>query len=93
MPFFYVCFPALLHSLFLSYARQWWRDFLSIRPSHSSRLVKVFARSHSALALPVSSFVRPIALNRLIDTPRMVNNNNNNNNNNNIIIIIILFDN
>ncbi|XP_043415371.1 centrosomal protein of 76 kDa isoform X4 [Prionailurus viverrinus] len=30
--------------LFLVYAKQWWREYLQIRPSHNSRLVKIFAQ-------------------------------------------------
>uniref|UniRef100_A0A8C4PY17 Centrosomal protein of 76 kDa n=1 Tax=Eptatretus burgeri TaxID=7764 RepID=A0A8C4PY17_EPTBU len=39
--------------LFLVYAKQWWREYLNIRPSHASRLVKIFAQGevqeHAAL--------------------------------------------
>ncbi|GAB5579341.1 centrosomal protein of 76 kDa isoform X3 [Prionailurus iriomotensis] len=31
--------------LFLVYAKQWWREYLQIRPSHNSRLVKIFAQN------------------------------------------------
>nr|XP_042699052.1 centrosomal protein of 76 kDa isoform X4 [Chrysemys picta bellii] len=30
--------------LFLVYAKQWWREYLQIRPSHNTRLVKIFAQ-------------------------------------------------
>jgi centrosomal protein CEP76 len=30
--------------LFLVYAKQWWKEYLQIRPSHSERLVKIFAQ-------------------------------------------------
>lgn len=30
--------------LFLVYAKQWWREFLEIRPSHQSKMVKIFAQ-------------------------------------------------
>lgn len=30
--------------LFLVYAKQWWQEFLEIRPSHQSKLVKIFAQ-------------------------------------------------
>nr|KAF6470923.1 centrosomal protein 76 [Molossus molossus] len=33
--------------LFLVYAKQWWREYLQIRPSHNSRLVKIFAQVSS----------------------------------------------
>ena len=31
--------------LFLSYAKQWWREFLALRPEHSERIVKVHGRN------------------------------------------------
>lgn len=30
--------------LFLVYAKQWWREYLQIRPTHNTRLVKIFAQ-------------------------------------------------
>jgi len=30
--------------LFLVYAKQWWREFLEIRPSNRSKMVKIFAQ-------------------------------------------------
>ena len=30
--------------LFLVYAKQWWKEYLQIRPSHGQRLVKIFAQ-------------------------------------------------
>ncbi|XP_053840880.1 centrosomal protein of 76 kDa isoform X2 [Vidua macroura] len=30
--------------LFLVYAKQWWREYLQIRPTHNARLVKIFAQ-------------------------------------------------
>lgn len=30
--------------LFLVYAKQWWREYLQIRPTHNVRLVKIFAQ-------------------------------------------------
>lgn len=30
--------------LFLVYAKQWWKEFLEIRPSHKSKMVKIFAQ-------------------------------------------------
>ncbi|XP_032166236.1 centrosomal protein of 76 kDa isoform X4 [Mustela erminea] len=33
--------------LFLVYAKQWWREYLQIRPSHNSRLVKIFAQDEN----------------------------------------------
>ncbi|XP_032225955.2 centrosomal protein of 76 kDa [Nematostella vectensis] len=56
--------------LFLVYAKQWWREFLQIRPSHSKRLVKIFAQDECATNRPVCSFVHPLRTGRLLDTPR-----------------------
>ena len=30
--------------LFLVYAKQWWKEYLQIRPQHKQRLVKIFAQ-------------------------------------------------
>ena len=30
--------------LFLVYAKQWWKEYLQIRPHHKERLVKIFAQ-------------------------------------------------
>ena len=30
--------------LFLIYAKQWWKEYLQIRPAHRQRLVKIFAQ-------------------------------------------------
>ena len=30
--------------LFLVYAKQWWKEYLEIRPGHRERLVKIFAQ-------------------------------------------------
>ncbi|XP_078607268.1 centrosomal protein of 76 kDa-like [Branchiostoma floridae x Branchiostoma japonicum] len=56
--------------LFLVYAKQWWREFLQIRGTNSSRLVKIFAQDENATNRPVCSFVRPLQAGRLLDTPR-----------------------
>ncbi|KAK1895479.1 Centrosomal protein of 76 kDa [Dissostichus eleginoides] len=41
--------------LFLVYAKQWWREFLQIRPSHQSKMVKIFAQN--GVNRPVCSYV------------------------------------
>lgn len=56
--------------LFLVYAKQWWREYLQIRPSHSSRLVKIFAQDENGVNRPVCCYVRPLRAGRLLDTPR-----------------------
>lgn len=50
--------------LFLVYAKQWWREFLEIRPSHQSKMVKIFAqvRLHSCVVGKSSSLVCDIIL-------------------------------
>ncbi|CAH3025955.1 unnamed protein product [Porites evermanni] len=56
--------------LFLVYAKQWWREFLQIRASHSNRLVKIFAQDECGTNRPVCSFVCPLRAGRLLDSPR-----------------------
>ncbi|XP_043364068.1 centrosomal protein of 76 kDa isoform X3 [Dermochelys coriacea] len=56
--------------LFLVYAKQWWREYLQIRPSHNTRLVKIFAQDENGINRPVCSYVRPLRAGRLLDTPR-----------------------
>ncbi|XP_029446815.1 centrosomal protein of 76 kDa isoform X2 [Rhinatrema bivittatum] len=56
--------------LFLVYAKQWWREYLQIRPSHNTRLVKIFAQDENCINRPVCSYVRPLRAGRLLDTPR-----------------------
>ncbi|XP_053570872.1 centrosomal protein of 76 kDa [Bombina bombina] len=56
--------------LFLVYAKQWWREYLQIRPSHNSRLVKIFAQDENSINRPVCSYIRPFRAGRLLDTPR-----------------------
>ncbi|XP_069543984.1 centrosomal protein of 76 kDa isoform X2 [Brachyistius frenatus] len=56
--------------LFLVYAKQWWREFLEIRPSHQSKLVKIFAQDENAINRPVCSYVRVLRAGRLLESPR-----------------------
>uniref|UniRef100_A0A8C7ANW6 Centrosomal protein 76 n=1 Tax=Neovison vison TaxID=452646 RepID=A0A8C7ANW6_NEOVI len=56
--------------LFLVYAKQWWREYLQIRPSHNSRLVKIFAQDENGVNRPVCSYIKPLRAGRLLDTPR-----------------------
>lgn len=56
--------------LFLIYAKQWWREFLQIRSSHTNRLVKIFAQDECATNRPVCAFVRLLHAGRLLDSPR-----------------------
>ncbi|KAI1894100.1 hypothetical protein AGOR_G00112350 [Albula goreensis] len=56
--------------LFLVYAKQWWREFLEIRPSNQSKLVKIFAQDENGVNRPVCSYVRALRAGRLLDSPR-----------------------
>ncbi|XP_054897838.1 centrosomal protein of 76 kDa isoform X2 [Poeciliopsis prolifica] len=56
--------------LFLVYAKQWWREFLEIRPSHQSKLVKIFAQDENGVNRPVCSYVRVLRAGRLLENPR-----------------------
>jgi centrosomal protein CEP76 len=56
--------------LFLLYAKQWWKEYLEIRDDHKNRLVKIFAQDENGTNRPVCSFIRPIKVSRLLDTPR-----------------------
>ncbi|KAF4103509.1 hypothetical protein G5714_016392 [Onychostoma macrolepis] len=56
--------------LFLVYAKQWWQEFLEIRPSHQSKLVKIFAQDENGVNRPVCSYVRVLRAGRLLESPR-----------------------
>lgn len=56
--------------LFLVYAKQWWKEYLQIRPSHAQRLVKIFAQDEGGVSRAVCSFVQPLQAGRLLDGPR-----------------------
>ncbi|XP_059832576.1 centrosomal protein of 76 kDa isoform X2 [Hypanus sabinus] len=56
--------------LYLIYAKQWWREYLQIRPSHNTRLVKIFAQDENGINRPVCSYIKPLRAGRLLDTPR-----------------------
>ncbi|CAN9514046.1 unnamed protein product [Ophioblennius macclurei] len=56
--------------IFLVYAKQWWREFLEIRPSHQSKLVKIFAQDENGVNRPVCSYVRVLRAGRLLESPR-----------------------
>ncbi|KAJ8412653.1 hypothetical protein AAFF_G00116040 [Aldrovandia affinis] len=56
--------------LFLVYAKQWWREFLEIRLSNQTKLVKIFAQDENGVNRPVCSYVRVLRAGRLLDGPR-----------------------
>lgn len=51
------------------YAKQFYSDFIQIRPSHRARIVKIFAENEIGMHLPVTCFVQPIRADRHIDSP------------------------
>ena len=61
---------SLFLRLFLVYAKQWWKEYLQIRASHSQRLVKIFAPDERGISHPVCCYVTPLRAGRLLDTPR-----------------------
>jgi len=54
---------------FYEYSEDWWKDYKQIRPSHESRLIKIFCENEEGLFRPVSSMVRPLQANRVIESP------------------------
>lgn len=48
-------------SLFLAYAKRWWKEFLDIRPSHITRLVKIYAPDETGRSRPICRTVRPLS--------------------------------
>ncbi|XP_048752411.1 centrosomal protein of 76 kDa-like [Ostrea edulis] len=56
--------------LFLVYAKQWWKEYLQIRPAHQDRLVKIFAQDENMVNRPVNSYVKPLRGGRLLDSSR-----------------------
>lgn len=56
--------------LFLVYAKQWWKEYLQIRPAHSQRLVKIFAPDERGVSHLVCCYITPLRAGRLLDTPR-----------------------
>ena len=56
--------------LFYIYTKQWWKEFLQIRPSHSQRLVKIFSQDEFGAKWPVFSFVHPLKADRILESPR-----------------------
>jgi centrosomal protein CEP76 len=56
--------------LFLVYAKQWWKEYLQLRPDHSQRLVKIFASNEAGDSQLVSCYVQPLRAGRLLDSPR-----------------------
>ncbi|XP_054637858.1 centrosomal protein of 76 kDa isoform X1 [Dunckerocampus dactyliophorus] len=55
---------------FLVYAKQWWREFLEIRSSNESKMVKIFAQDENGINRPVCSYVRVLRAGRLLESPR-----------------------
>ena len=58
----------ITHSFF-EYTTEWWRDYKQIRPSHNTRLVKIFAETEDGSQQPVCALVQPLKCNRMLDSP------------------------
>ena len=56
--------------LFLVYSKQWWREYLGIRPEHETRMVKMFALDEGGRSRSVCSFVWPLRAGRLLEGAR-----------------------
>ncbi|XP_051921542.1 centrosomal protein of 76 kDa isoform X2 [Hippocampus zosterae] len=56
--------------IFLVYAKQWWREFLEIRTSNQSKMVKIFAQDENGINRPVCSYVHILRAGRLLESPR-----------------------
>ena len=57
---------------FLEYANSWWSDYKGMRPSHKTRLVKIFAETddrEASVYKPVCALVQPMQADRLLETP------------------------
>ena len=57
--------------LFMLYAKQWWAEYLKIRPEHKSRLVKLYSNDENGQTFPVFTFVWPINPTKILDSPRL----------------------
>ncbi len=56
--------------LFLVYAKQWWKEYLQLRPEHAQRLVKIFAPDEVCVSKLVCCYVQPLRAGRLLESPR-----------------------
>ena len=57
---------------FLEYADYWFSDYRTIRPSHKTRLVKIFAETddrEASIFKPVCSLISPMVADRLLESP------------------------
>ncbi|CUG86637.1 Hypothetical protein, putative [Bodo saltans] len=54
---------------FLIYARRWWNEFQSMRPTHGERRVKVFAATNTGRMVPVTHYVSILQPDRVLDSP------------------------
>jgi len=55
--------------LFLLYSKQWWNEYLALRPSHSDRLVKIFAEDEQGRSQLVCVSLSPLRC-PMIESPR-----------------------
>ncbi|KAJ3275147.1 Centrosomal protein of 76 kDa [Terramyces sp. JEL0728] len=59
---------AEIFNSYFVYAKQWWNDYLQIRSSHATRLVKLFATNEQGKRIPVTHFLQPLQ-SKWIQTP------------------------
>lgn len=57
------------HRLFVTYAKQWWSEYLSLHSDHQRRLVKVFAQDENGTNHFVCNYLRPLQARHVIETP------------------------
>ncbi|XP_067013027.2 centrosomal protein of 76 kDa isoform X2 [Anabrus simplex] len=59
------------HMVFLAYTKDWWAEFLSMRPSHKQRFIKIFCQDENSSIRSVFHYVRPLEVGRpILETPR-----------------------
>ncbi|GLG93151.1 Uncharacterized protein GBIM_00636 [Gryllus bimaculatus] len=57
--------------IFLLYAKTWWKEYLSLRPEHSRRTVKLFHQDENGQNRPVFHFVQCLKVGRpLLELPQ-----------------------
>ena len=57
---------------YLEYANSWWTDYKQMRPSHKTRLVKIFAETddrEASVYKPVCTMIQPMHADIILETP------------------------
>eukprot|EP00297_Palpitomonas_bilix_P002881 CAMPEP_0113908950 /NCGR_PEP_ID=MMETSP0780_2-20120614/26506_1 /TAXON_ID=652834 /ORGANISM="Palpitomonas bilix" /LENGTH=642 /DNA_ID=CAMNT_0000904555 /DNA_START=152 /DNA_END=2077 /DNA_ORIENTATION=- /assembly_acc=CAM_ASM_000599 len=55
---------------FFAFAKSWWKEYLSLRPSHAQRIVKIFGAAEDGSLRPVFSFLADVRPGRYLESPR-----------------------